>query len=85
MVNNGSTANARRNHPVATAVGWFFGVVAALLSVFFVFMVATLISEWPSYVGSDSGTASGVVALVGILTLGAWALAAAAIYTVRRT
>ena len=85
MVNDGSTSDARRNHPVATAVGWFFGVVAVLLSVFFVFMVVILISEWPSYVGNESGTASGIVALVGILTLGAWAVAGAAIYTVRRT
>jgi hypothetical protein len=85
MVNNGSTANARGDHPVATAVGWLFGLVAVLLSVFFVLIVATLISEWPSYVGNESGTASGIVALVGILTLGAWAVAGAAIYTVRRT
>jgi hypothetical protein len=81
---NGSAVNSGREHPVATVVGWVFGILAAVLSVFFAYMVATLISEWSTYVGHESGTASTIVAFFGILTLGAWATAAAAFYTARR-
>ena len=84
MDSSGSAVTTGSNHPLAKVIVWLFGTLAVLLSVFFAFMVATLISEWSSYVGHESGTASTIVALVGILTLGAWAVAAVALYTVRR-
>jgi hypothetical protein len=73
-----------RKHPVTTAFAWIFGAVAVLLSMFWVFLVVTIVSEWSSYVGHESSTATTIVAVFGIFTLGAWALAAAIFVAARR-
>jgi hypothetical protein len=80
---NGSNLSMRQRHPFATALAWLLGTVATLLSVFYVYMIATVISEWSGYVGGESGTATAILAFFGVITLIAWGVTALAITVAR--
>lgn len=79
MDTNGSTLSTWQRHPAATTLAWLFGAIATLLSVFYVYMIATAISEWSGYVGHETNTAAAILAVFGVITLFAWVATAIAI------
>lgn len=80
---NGSALSMRQRHPVAITLAWFSGLIAAGLSVFYVYMIITVISERSGYVGHMSGTATAVLVVFGLITLFAWGATALAVAIAR--
>ena len=83
MDSNGSALSVQRRHPVAITLALFFGVIAGALTVFYAYMIVTAISQWSGYVGHESGTATAILAVFGLITLFAWGATALAIAAAR--
>ena len=83
MESNGSALPVGRRHPVALTLALIFGAIAMALSVFYAYLIVTAISEWSGYVGHESGTATAILAVFGLITLLAWGATAVAIAAAR--
>ncbi|MDN4481940.1 hypothetical protein [Demequina lignilytica] len=62
-----STTETRGGRRVVQVLSWVLGAIAAAATLWLLFLLLVIASEWSGYVGHESSTALAILATVGVV------------------